>query len=137
VSLVFVDANVFLRFFTQDDRGHHDLAVRLFERAERGEVKLVTGPPVLFEVYWTLRSAYKVGRDEVLEALGSILAAPGLTVLDHTLVDDAIRRARTDGVEFADAYIAASASAAACTGVATFNVSDFRRLDVPIHPLKD
>ncbi|MBN1426027.1 PIN domain-containing protein [Candidatus Fermentibacteria bacterium] len=137
MSPIFVDSNVFLRLFTHDEHGHHDLAVHLFERAERAEVRLVTGPPVLFEVYWTLRSAYKLGRVEVLDALGSILTAPGLTVLDHTLVDDALQRARTSGIEFADAYIAASAADAGCESIATFNASDFRKLKVPVHPFGD
>lgn len=55
---VFVDSNVFLRFFTVDDAGQHERAAQLFEKAAAGKVKLVTGPPVRFEIAWTLRSAY-------------------------------------------------------------------------------
>ncbi len=50
----FVDANIFLRFLTVDGQGQHQKAVRLFEAAHREECRLVTGPPVLFELAWTL-----------------------------------------------------------------------------------
>jgi predicted nucleic acid-binding protein len=132
---VFVDANVFLRFFTVDQEGHHDLAVRLFDRAAAGEVRLVTGPPVLFEVAWTLRSSYGLSRDQVLDVLVSVLAARNLELTDKALVADAVQRARAAGVEFADAYIAASAAAHEAQEIATFNTSDFRKLKAKLHAM--
>jgi hypothetical protein len=36
---VFVDANVFLRFFTQDDEGHHEKAKALFTAADSGKIQ--------------------------------------------------------------------------------------------------
>jgi predicted nucleic acid-binding protein len=77
---VFVDANVFLRFFTVDREGHHELAVRLFDRATAGEILLVTGPPVLFEVAWTLRSAYGLSREQVLDVLWTPLGGRGSVI---------------------------------------------------------
>ena len=47
---VLVDANVFLRYFTLDDAGQHGRAARLFGEGSQGNIDLVTGPPVLFEV---------------------------------------------------------------------------------------
>ncbi len=126
----FVDSNVFLRFLTVDDRGRHEKAVRLFEAARRGECRLVTGPPVLFELAWTLRAAYKTPRDRVLEILSAVFAEPGLGLTDAPLVADALTLASATASEFADAYIAASSRAAGCSGVATFNRKDSARLGV-------
>ena len=126
----FVDANVFLRFLTVDDRGHHPRAVRLFETAKAGECRLVTGPPVLFELAWTLRAAYKIPRDRVLELLSAVFATPGLTLTDAPIVAAALPLALATGSEFADAYVAASGRPAGCAGVATFNRKDFERLGV-------
>ena len=126
----FVDANVFLRFLTVDDEGQHHKAARLFEAAVRGECLLVTGPPVLFELAWTLRSAYKVPRERSLEILSAVFAMPGLTLTDAPLVAEALTLASATGSEFADAYVAASARAAGSSGVATFNRKDFTRLGV-------
>jgi predicted nucleic acid-binding protein len=55
---IFVDANVFLRFFTRDDESQQKRSEGLFRSAAAGEAALITGPPVLFEVAWTLRSVY-------------------------------------------------------------------------------
>jgi len=130
VSSWFVDANVFLRFLTVDDEGQHHKAARLFEAAVRGECRLITGPPVLFELAWTLRAAYKVPRERGLEILSAVFAMPGLTLTDAPLVADALTLAAATGSEFADAYVAASARAAGCSGVATFNRKDFTRLGI-------
>ncbi len=128
----FVDANVFLRFLTVDDEGQHLKAARLFEAATRGECQLVTGPPVLFELAWTLRAAYKTPKEHVLEILSAIFATPGLTLTDAPLVADALTLASATASEFADAYVAVSTRAADCSGVATFDRRDFTRLGIEL-----
>ena len=128
----FVDSNIFLRFLTVDDRGQHDKAVLLFEAARNGECRLVTGPPVLFELAWTLRAAYKVPRVRVLEILKAVFATPGLILTDTAVVADALTLAAAADAEFADAYIAAASRAAECSGVATFNLKDFAKLGVEL-----
>ena len=132
---VFVDANVFVRFFTRDDQRQHEKAERLLQQAAAGRVRLVSGPPVLFETAWTLRSAYKVSPAKVLEVVEAIAGFPGLSLTDADLVTEALSLARASGVEFADAYIAASAQAVGADGVATFNIKDFDRMDIATHPL--
>jgi predicted nucleic acid-binding protein len=131
----FVDANVFLRFLTVDDQGQHDRAARLLSRASKGEVRLVCGPPVLFELSWTLRSAYKVAREKALEILSAVYSMPGLLMADSHLVETALTLAGAAGVEFPDAYIAASALAEGCDGIATFNRKDFARLKMNLADL--
>jgi uncharacterized protein len=135
VEKVFVDTNVFLRFFTRDDQGQHEKAARLFLDAEGGQIELVTGPPVFFELAWTLRSAYKQKPDRVVDVLERILAFPGMTVTDEGLVIKALALARNGGGEFADAYVAANTSMSGADAVATFNQKDFQKLGVPAYPL--
>ena len=131
----FVDANLFLRFLTVDDQGQFQKAVRLFEAARRGECRLVTGPPVLFELAWTLRAGYKTPRPRVLEILSAVFAMPGMTLTDAPLVAVALTLASETGADFADAYVAAGSRAAGCSGVATFNRKDFERLGVDLAQL--
>ena len=128
----FVDTNVFLRFLTLDDEGHHVRAARLLESAARGERRLVSGPPVLFELAWTLRAAYKVPRARVLEILKAVFATPNLTLTDSPLVAEALSLASETDSEFADAYIAAASRADECSGVGTFNRKDFAKLGVEL-----
>jgi len=133
VKRVFVDANVFLRFFTQDDDGQHEKAQALFTSAESGKIELVSGPPVLFELAWTLRSAYAVSPGRILDILDSVVAFPSLSLSDQSTVLLAISMARESGVEFADAYIAASAQALGVDQIATFNIKHFKRLDTALY----
>jgi predicted nucleic acid-binding protein len=130
---VFVDTNVFLRFLTQDDAGQSEKAERLFLDARDGRLRLVTGPPVLFELVWTLRRAYKVARGKTLEILSSLLAWEGLELTDRALVEAAVERARASGQEFADAYAACVADAAGAGSIATFNQRDFEALAARLH----
>lgn len=128
MKTAFVDANVFLRFFTTDDEGQHQRAADLLRKAAAGRIALVTGPPVLFEIAWTLRSAYAQPRDKVLDVLSRMAALPGLRLLDGEVVEEAVSLARRGGQEFADAYILASAQQANTDGIATFNRRDFEKL---------
>jgi predicted nucleic acid-binding protein len=130
---VFVDANVFLRFFVGDDERQQARAERLFLDATRGKLTLVTGPPVLFEVAWTLRGPYGVEPSQILEVLARIAALPGLELADAGLVGQALLLAHEKGQEFADAYIAAGARAASAEAIATFNRKDFERLGLTLH----
>jgi predicted nucleic acid-binding protein len=133
VKTIFVDANVFLRFFTVDDRGQHEQAAELFRQAAAGKVALVTGPPVLFEIVWTLRSAYKQANPRVLDAISAIAALPGLQLTDARIVEEALVLAKASGQEFADAYIASASRQAGAEEVATFNRKHFEQLGVTLH----
>lgn len=135
MKTVFVDTNVFLRFFTRDDEGQHARAVALLRKGTQGEIVLVTGPPVLFEICWTLRSAYKQPKNVVLDVLSRMRALPGLQMTDAVTVDAAVALAAESGREFADAYIVASSSAIGADGIATFNRKDFRTLGAGLYDL--
>jgi predicted nucleic acid-binding protein len=133
MSAVFVDSNVFLRFFTRDDEPQAKKADELFRKAATGEIQLVTGPPVLFELAWTLRAAYRLSQEEILDILSAVVAHPGLRLTDAHVVPGAIALARQSGIDFADAYIAVAAQFAGTQAVATFNQKDFSHLGSTLH----
>jgi len=133
MKTVFIDANVFLRFFTTDDAGQHDRATGLFRLAAARKVALVTGPPVLFEIAWTLRSAYDQPRTKVLDVLSAIAALPGLELTDSRAVEEALVLARASDQEFADAYIVAASRQWGAGEIATFNQKHFEKLGAVLH----
>ncbi|MFR5881732.1 MAG: PIN domain-containing protein, partial [Cloacibacillus evryensis] len=114
----FVDANVFIRFFANDDKVQSEAAEKLFQKARSGAAELLTGPPVFFEIAWVLGYRYKIKSEEIMDILESIVGWPGISVLDETLVLKAIALARETKSEFADAYIAASAGNAGAHDIA-------------------
>lgn len=132
---VFVDTNVFLRFFTRDDVRQHKLARELFELAKKGDIKLVTGPPVMFELYWTLTTGYSLSSDEALDVVESIVSQPGISLIDQKMVESAVLKAKEADEEFPDAYICAAAGIEECDAIATFNVKDFENLGATLHSL--
>jgi predicted nucleic-acid-binding protein len=131
---LFVDANVFLRVLADDDAGQSRKARELFADAFAGRVELVTGPPVLFEVAWTLRSRYRKSATDVLDVMEAVLGTPGLETADAGRVREAIDLARKGDGDFADAYVAAMGMATACEGIATFNTRDFARMGMGTWP---
>jgi predicted nucleic acid-binding protein len=135
MTSVFVDANVFLRFFTADDSCQHESAEKLFREAAAGRVSLVTGPPVLFEIAWTLRSAYGLKADRILDVLSRIVSLSGLDLADGPVVEEAISIATKSGTEFADSYILASSRRLGAGCVATFNKKDFRKMGATLQHL--
>jgi predicted nucleic acid-binding protein len=132
---IFLDANILVRLFTDNDEPRQlEFAKRLFEQAENGEVALILGPPVLFELAWTLRARYKTPKEKILDILAALLSRPGLTVLDQELATEAVEMAQNTGVEFADCYIAASARSVEADCLATFNRRHFSALSIPVVP---
>jgi predicted nucleic acid-binding protein len=131
----FVDANVFLRFFANDDRAQHAKARRLLERAESGEIELLTGPPVFFETAWTLRRRYKYSQPEVNQRLMALCGIRGLEILDRDTVEAALKKCTDFDIDFADAYIATFSVEIGADAVATFNVKDFTKAKVAAYEL--
>ncbi len=134
MKTVFVDSNVFLRFFTLDDRGQGEKAEALFRKAALGQIKLVTGPPVLFEVAWVLKAAYNTPRGRIADIIAGIIGMEGIKVTDSDLALDALKLVTERGQDFADAYIAVSAARNAAE-IATFNRKHFEKTGTPLHQM--
>jgi predicted nucleic-acid-binding protein len=125
---VFVDANVFMRFFTKDDEGQEAKAKKLFLKAQAGKLRLFTGPPVLFEIAWTLKARYKLKNAEILDILESLLTTAWLDISDKDLAEEAVNVARVSGQDYADAYIHVSIRKVEATGIAAFNRKHFDKM---------
>lgn len=126
---VFVDTNVFLRYLTNDVPEQADAAEALLDRAERGELRLVTSALVVAEVVWTLGSFYKRTKAQVRDAVLALCHTAGLDVEDADALVQAAEWHADLNVDFADAAHAAWMRARGITGVRTFNLKHFRRFD--------
>jgi uncharacterized protein len=85
MDTVFVDSNVFLRYLTADNADQSAQAKNLFQKAIEGKVNLITGPPVLFEISWTLKVPYKRNAAEILDILEALVSASWLSMADKIL----------------------------------------------------
>jgi len=133
---VFVDSNIFLRYLLKDDEKQFAQAEAWIERAHRGELTLMVGPPVFFEIAWTLKRC-KFKKEEIIKALASLLATPNLIVSDREVAMEAVEIARETGVDFSDCYVAASARHGGADCIVTFNRRHFVDLSVRLASLEE
>jgi predicted nucleic-acid-binding protein len=85
---------------------------------------------VVAEVAWVLRSGYGADAATIAEALNSLVLADGIIVDEQDIVLSALRLLESTRVDYADAFIAASARARG-EAVASFD-ADFKRLGVEV-----
>jgi predicted nucleic acid-binding protein len=88
-GLPFIDTNVFLRHVMGDNADHSPRAARLFERIDDGELVACTIETAIFEAVYVMVSVYRVPREEIREAMVSLLRMPGLRVPGKSALVDA------------------------------------------------
>ena len=126
---VLLDTNVILRLLGADHPVHHAQARRLFEEADKGKLRLIVPVLVVAETVFVLQGFYRVQRAEIAKLIKDLAASPGVILLESSVVTRAVEIFGTQGIDFADAYIAALAEETGTTTVATFNKRDFRRFE--------
>jgi uncharacterized protein len=126
---VLLDTNVILRLLRADHPVHHAEARRLFEEADKGKLRLIVPVLVVAEVVFVLQGFYRVQKAEIAKLINDLAASPGVVLLESSVVMRAVEIFGTQGIDFADAYLAALARASKVTTVATFNKRDFRRFE--------
>lgn len=121
-----LDASILLRYLTGDPEPQADRARGVFERAERGEVRLILTPLTVAECVWVLKSFYKHSSAAIASALQQVMALGGVTTEQEGVVRAALTGMAHHNVEFTDAYLAELARRDGVS-VATFDL-DFSRL---------
>lgn len=124
----FVDTNLFLRYFTDDDAEKADRVEVLLGEASEGRVRLVTADLVLLELIWVLESSYGLKPGEIAPMIRSILATPGMEVINGTLLSKALDDYEVKNVDIVDGYIAALMEKLNITDVYSFDRTHLSRL---------
>jgi predicted nucleic acid-binding protein len=127
---VFVDTNVFLRFFVRDVESLYEKARALFEKAEAGKIKLETSELVIAEIVWVLESFYGFTRKEITEVLITLLSSRNLKIANAGRVNDAVRLYHaSENMDFIDAYNIAYMKSKEVTKVATFDHKHYKKVE--------
>jgi len=101
----FVDTNVLIRHLTGDPP---DLALRATEFL-RHTGELLLADVIIAETVYVLESFYELARRDVAELIRAVVALPAITVGAEDLVLRATEVYEVDRLDFADAYLIASA----------------------------
>ncbi len=100
----FLDTNILVRYFTNDEPTMARAALAVMERIERGEERVVTSPIVIFETVFLLERHYKVPKAEIREKVGDVLALRALQLPEKALCARALDLYVEQNIAFADAY---------------------------------
>ena len=126
---IFVDTNVFLRFFVKDAAALYEKAKVLFENAESGKVKLDTSELVVAEIVWVLESYYGFSRKEITTVLETLLASKNLKIAGHARISEAVKLYAAGNMDFIDAYNIAYVKSKGRAKVATFDMKHFKKVE--------
>ena len=128
----FVDTNILVRHLTGDPP---DLAERA--TAHLGtERELLLTDLVAAETVYVLESFYAAPRDQVGEAVRSLIAFDSIVCVDPALLLRAVEVYETDRIDFAEAYLVGCAETTGIGKVASFDrsidrVNTIERIEPP------
>ena len=115
----FVDTNVLIRHLTGDLPDQAARATRYLAAAD----ELLLPDLILAEVAYVLESFYEAPRAQVATTLRAVLAYPAVRVLDADLLQRAVEVYEVHRLDFADAYLVASAERTGVGVIASFDRS--------------
>ena len=115
----FVDTNVLVRHLIGDPP-------RLAARATaylQSESDLLVADLIVAETIYVLESFYEVSRPEISEAMRALIVMESVSVVDAPLLLRAVEIYEHDRLDFAEAYLVASAESTGIMQVASFDRS--------------
>ena len=130
-----LDANVILRFLRNDEPKQAATAAKLFQKAATGKVSLLVTAVTVNEVFFALTSFYKLSQAEAAKVLLPLIRSGAIAFEQERCLLDSLNRVVAQGVDFGDAYLAASAAESG-DQVASFD-RDLRRFtDIALYDLE-
>ena len=126
----FLDTNVLIRHLTGDPPGQARRATAFLERAD----ELLLPDLIVAEVVYVLESFYEVKRRRVAELARAIVGFPAVVVVDEPLLLRALEVYEVERLDFAEAYLVASAEVSGVGAIASFDrtidrLSTVRRIE--------
>lgn len=113
----FLDTNVLIRHLTGDPPAQARRATAYLEQAE----ELLLPDLIVAEVVYVLESFYEVKRPQVAELARAIVGFPAVVVIDEPLLLRALEVYEMERLDFAEAYLVASAEATGVGMIASFD----------------
>ena len=115
----FIDTNVIIRHLTGDPS---DMAARATAFLADAD-ELLLSDLIVAETVYVLESFYEVPRAGVAQLIRSVVGFPTMRTLDPALLLRSLEIYEIHGVDFAEAYLAASAEVAGISEIASFDRS--------------
>jgi predicted nucleic acid-binding protein len=113
----FVDTSILIRHFSGDPPPLAARATALLADAD----ELLLADLIVAEMVYVLESFYEVPREEVARMARAVVAYPSIRTLDPALLLRALEVYEAVGIDFAEAYLVASAETAGIVDIVSFD----------------
>ena len=113
----FVDTNILVRHLTGDPPAMAKRATAFLAN----QPELYLADLIVAETVYVLESFYKAPRDQVANAMRSLIAMRSMITVDPALLLRAIEVYEVDRLDFAEAYLVACAETAGIGAIASFD----------------
>lgn len=135
MALPFLDTNVLVRHFTQDNPLQSPRASTYLEQIEDGNRRVRTEPTVIFETVYLLEKQYKIPRTVVRDGILALVDLPGIVMPRKRRIHDAFTFYIERNLPFADAYHIAVMRAEGLNEIVTFDrefdrIAGIRRIEL-------
>lgn len=119
----FVDANIFIRHFTQDNPTQSPACTALFEQAEKSQVSLTTSEAIITEVVQVLNSKilYNFPRSRIQSIVTALLSLPGMKLPGLGVYKRALKLYALENIDFPDCLAVAHMEAQNCRELYSFD----------------
>ncbi|MEO1746649.1 MAG: type II toxin-antitoxin system VapC family toxin [Pseudomonadota bacterium] len=115
-----IDANILLRALLNDDPIQSTQSRSVLEKLD-DENEGYVGVTALLEVFWVLKSRYRIPKPELYDTLKAVLKVKGLEVESFDAVIQALNLYAEGAVDFPDALLSARNLEAACEDTLTLD----------------
>jgi uncharacterized protein len=127
MNKIFIDANILLRFLTNDVPAQANVFRKLVLASRNEKVRLVTNEIVIAEIIWTLKSYYKFAKKDIKEIVSPVVASDDMVIQNRSIILNALEDFVELNVDFNDAYIYSWMQENGIKKIATFNEKHFKR----------
>lgn len=132
--MIFIDSNIFLRYFERDDELAYRKIERFFAGIVNGNITGISTSPVIAEVVWVLKKFYNWEKEEIYNNINLILRTPNIIFKERTILLEAISVYKERNISFIDAYNYSFMKANKVVEICSFDkdfdkLPDVRRLD--------
>jgi predicted nucleic-acid-binding protein len=102
--MIFLDTNIFLRYFEREDELIYKKVERLFLEIVQGNIIGISNALVIAEVIWVLKKFYDWDKEEICNNVELILKTSNIKFRERSIIIEAINFYRDKNINFIDAY---------------------------------
>lgn len=103
--LIIIDTNIIIRFLLNDHPKLSPKAKIIFQKAEKGEIKLYIDETIIAEVVWTLSSFYKIKKIDIIDKLEKLLSQSWVENPKKKLILMAIELFKDFNLDYIDCWL--------------------------------